>query len=181
MKKCLHLGCGSRLFPSTTEKQWINLDLQPPSHHIPHNVTVVKGDFLKLTTLFPSETFAYIFSNHVLEHISTHDLVGLLYQMRMVLKDDGRIDVRVPNMLRILERYDEGCRQGDLDFPETVSVETRIFCTEQETRHRSVWTRNSARALLEMDGLFEVVHIRQEEHKEATMEIEMVPKPGGLV
>lgn len=49
----------------------------------------------------PSESITHIHSNHVVEHLSQHDLVRNLSEYKRILKKEGIISIRCPNALGV--------------------------------------------------------------------------------
>lgn len=82
----LHLGCGKHLL-----KGWLNTDLYPSQKKIFH---------LDATRNFPfnDEYFEYVFSEHMIEHISYHHGIHMLKECYRVLKVGGKIRVTTPDL-----------------------------------------------------------------------------------
>lgn len=89
----LHIGCGGNILID-----WLNSDLFPYSDSILH---------LDATNTFPfaNDTFDFIFSEHVIEHISySHGLV-MLSECYRVLKNNGKIRISTPNLSFLMDLY----------------------------------------------------------------------------
>jgi predicted SAM-dependent methyltransferase len=82
----LHIGCGNNAMPG-----WLNTDYFPNSHDIM---------YLDATQAFPfkDETFDYIFSEHMIEHIPYGDGQKMLAECCRVLKPSGTIRISTPNL-----------------------------------------------------------------------------------
>ena len=175
-KAKLHLGCGCKIFHSSTKEEWYNLDMNPPSECLDKKDTIIKGDILALTGLFPVKTFDEIYSEFVFEHLPLSAIFDLLYQMWLILKDDGIIIVKVPNFLHIIKTFEEDCQEEGEDYSTLEGIALRVFCTERESIHRSVWTPASGRKYLEMDNLFRVTLADLASDKDGTMTYRMIKK-----
>jgi predicted SAM-dependent methyltransferase len=77
---------------------WLNLDLLPKSHE------VVYMDATK-TFPFPSGSIDYIYTEHMIEHISFSDAQFMIAECFRVLKPQGRIRVSTPNLAYIVSLY----------------------------------------------------------------------------
>lgn len=57
---------------------------------------------------FNNDYFEEVYASNVLEHVSHADVPAVLYEWVRVLKKNGRIEIRVPNMKWICEQYVRG-------------------------------------------------------------------------
>lgn len=89
----LHLGAGF-----TPLDGWLNSDISPTSEEI---------FFLDVTESFPFDdnSFSYIFSEHLLEHITYVHARFMLLESYRVLKPGGRIRFATPDIRRLVELY----------------------------------------------------------------------------
>jgi predicted SAM-dependent methyltransferase len=100
MKK-LHLGCGRNLLSG-----WINTDN--------HNLSQKHQNFLRTHTIhlditehfeLESNSIDYVFSEHVIEHITYRDAVNMLTESYRVLKPGGKIRISTPDLNFLIEMY----------------------------------------------------------------------------
>ena len=84
----LHLGCGTNLLTG-----WLNTDLDP---HRSARTTM----HLDATRRFPFKdgTFDYVFSEHMIEHISYADGVRMLSECYRVLRSGGTVRISTPDL-----------------------------------------------------------------------------------
>ncbi|HSD74460.1 MAG TPA: methyltransferase domain-containing protein [Steroidobacteraceae bacterium] len=89
----LHIGCGDHLLDG-----WLNADLFPRSPLVLH---------LDSTEPFPFDDgqFDYIFSEHMIEHISYPQGLQMLSQCHRVLKRNGTIRISTPSLPFLIELY----------------------------------------------------------------------------
>jgi predicted SAM-dependent methyltransferase len=87
----LHIGCGEHLLSG-----WLNTDHQPELPMVMH---------LDASQHFPfrEETFDYIFSEHVIEHISYRDGVKMLAECFRVLKRSGKVRISTPDLAFLID------------------------------------------------------------------------------
>jgi predicted SAM-dependent methyltransferase len=94
-EKKLHLGCGGNILQG-----WLNSDYFP-----------VRPDILHLdatkTFPLPADSFDYIFSEHMIEHISYNDGLVMLRESFRVLKAGGKIRLSTPNIKFLIDLYAE--------------------------------------------------------------------------
>ena len=89
----LNLGCGSDY-----KKGWVNVDFDKN----------VKADaYFDLGKHFPLKKsgFDYILLQDVLEHFTKEGAKALLEKCREVLSAEGRMEVRVPNLIQIIKQF----------------------------------------------------------------------------
>jgi predicted SAM-dependent methyltransferase len=89
----LHLGCGNNIIDG-----WLNSDLFPFSNHVVH-VDATK------TCPFDDETFGYVFSEHMIEHISYAQGQHMLKECFRVLKYGGKIRISTPDLSFLISLY----------------------------------------------------------------------------
>jgi predicted SAM-dependent methyltransferase len=89
----LHVGCGNNVLDG-----WLNSNYYPEASHILH---------LDATESFPmgNDEFDYIFSEHMIEHISHADGLLMLNECFRLLKPDGKIRISTPNLLFLVDLY----------------------------------------------------------------------------
>ena len=89
----LHLGCGRNILPG-----WLNSDLEPGSSNIAR---------IDMTERLPFEDacFDYMFSEHVIEHLSYEQGLGMLCECHRVLRPGGRIRIATPDLAFLVDLY----------------------------------------------------------------------------
>lgn len=99
----LHLGCGNNIL-----QDWLNSDMVPCSD---------KVLLLDVTKCFPfsDESFDYIFSEHLIEHITYEQGLYKLAQCHRLLKPGGKLRVSTPNLEFLINmfRRDRTKREND--------------------------------------------------------------------
>ena len=91
--KKLQLGAGVTLLEG-----WLSTDINPRSD---------RSMYLDATKRFPfdSNTFDYIYSEHMIEHLSWHQGLHMLRECRRVLRPGGTIRIATPDLEVILSLY----------------------------------------------------------------------------
>lgn len=101
MKK-LHLGCGADL-----KENWINTDAFP--EQIKNKK--IRDQILKLdvTEIFPfnNDEFIFVYSEHMIEHLTYKQGLFMLKECYRVLKPGGILRIATPDILKILSLYNE--------------------------------------------------------------------------
>jgi predicted SAM-dependent methyltransferase len=87
----LNIGCGAHVLTG-----WLNTDYHPELPMVMH---------LDAKQRFPfsEETFNYIYSEHVIEHMSYSDGVKMLRECFRVLKTSGKIRISTPNLAFLVD------------------------------------------------------------------------------
>jgi len=128
----IHVGCGGEKFDG-----WENYDREVDiSRPLP----------------FQSESVDYMFSNHMLEHVTQQQGYRFLQECHRILKTGGVLRVGVPDIARILEMCsipqvfnDYAIERGG---SATIAVENVIFKFE----HQSIYTAELLDAMLRAIG-----------------------------
>lgn len=91
--KKLHIGCGENVIDD-----WLNSDFFPLSDKILQ---------LDATKAFPfsNESLDYIFSEHMIEHISYANGFAMLNECYRTLKNNGKIRISTPNLQFLIDLY----------------------------------------------------------------------------
>ena len=95
--KKLHIGCG----PTNLLDGWLNTDL------VAHNEKILSLDVLSGPFPFQDNSFDYIFSEHMIEHISYEHALVMLKECFRILKKGGRIRISAPNLDFLFKVYKE--------------------------------------------------------------------------
>jgi len=89
----LHLGCGGNILSG-----WLNTDLEPGSSNVAR---------IDLTEQLPFEdaSFDYMFSEHVIEHLSYRQGLAMLCECHRVLRPGGRLRISTPDLAFLVDLY----------------------------------------------------------------------------
>jgi predicted SAM-dependent methyltransferase len=103
----LHVGCGSNVLPS-----WLNTDL------VPDNAGIA---MLNAGEPFPiaDNTFDYIYSEHLIEHLNFVQQLSFLKESYRILKTGGKIRIATPDfdfLTRLPEKRHEDFEKVYLDW-----------------------------------------------------------------
>ena len=81
----LHIGCGGNFL-----KGWLNTDL------VPENKNIAALDASKIFPL-PSASFHYVYSEHLIEHLTFEQQLNFLKESYRILAPGGKIRIATPN------------------------------------------------------------------------------------
>jgi hypothetical protein len=166
MKRVLNVGGNSKAIPlPPVYLGWENvlLDIDPRGN------PDVLCDARELTRLSGGEYDA-VYCSHNLEHYYRHDVPKVLAGFRHVLKSEGFVNVRVPDMAEVMRRtVQEGLDIDDVLYqsaagPITVRDVIYGYGVEVERSgndffaHKTGFTRKSLQAALQASG-FPVVYV----------------------
>lgn len=91
--KKLHIGCQVNPIPG-----WLNVDLEPLDR------SIVIMDATKPFCL-GNDTFDYVFTEHMIEHIRFEEADYMLSECFRVLKKGGKIRISTPNLVFLMDLY----------------------------------------------------------------------------
>lgn len=88
----LQIGAGGNSLPG-----WLNTDIEPSAGQA----------YLDATKRFPAPhgSFNYIFSEHVIEHLTRENGVGMLKECYRILCPGGKIRIATPNLLTFVQLF----------------------------------------------------------------------------
>jgi predicted SAM-dependent methyltransferase len=103
-RKMLNIGCGANMLPG-----WLNTDFSPGDS---------RAVFLDATQRFPlkDESFDYVFSEHMIEHVPYDHALAMLGECHRVLRKGGRIRVATPDLRRIVGLFAEAKSDAEQEY-----------------------------------------------------------------
>jgi predicted SAM-dependent methyltransferase len=103
-EKKLHIGCGHN-----TLTGWLNSDYYPTQADVIH---------LDATKQFPlpSNSFDYVFSEHMIEHVNYNDGLKMLRESHRIMKPGGKIRISTPDLKFLIELYTDSKTQLQADY-----------------------------------------------------------------
>lgn len=97
----LHVGCGTRVLDG-----WLNADFSPRS------IDAIRIDATRPLP-FPDDTFQFIYSEHMIEHIDHQAGVAFAGEVARVLRPGGRFRVATPDLDRLLSLFVDPAERSD--------------------------------------------------------------------
>ena len=151
----LHLGCGRNML-----KGWINTDSKK---------SLENCGYLDVTEKFPFDdnSVDYIFSEHMIEHISLQDGKFMLEESFRVLKSGGKIRTSTPDLKFLIELYNDNktdLQKRYIDYTINhpaydVSTEVDTYIINNFVRawgHVFIYDEKTLKTLLESVGFTDV-------------------------
>src|SRR5690348_12554518 len=112
MPRFLHVGCG-RARKRNTIKPFASPDWEEVTLDIDEGVGPDIVDRLPELARVASGSFDAVYSSHCIEHLYPHEVPGAFEAFHRVLRSDGILIVRTPDLQAIGERL----ASGDIDTP----------------------------------------------------------------
>jgi len=107
-RKTLNVGCGERTFEEYPEGyKCINYDERSELE----NLDMV-GDVRTLP--YPNKYFDYLLCSDIIEHFPIKETVTILTEWKRVLKIDGIIEFRLPDLYSICKQYMQGTKNAKI-------------------------------------------------------------------
>ena len=145
---------------------WLNSDIEP----------VHKEIYLDATKPypFPDGTFQYVFSEHVIEHVSWEAGVAMLKECYRVLAMGGKVRIITPNLKKFMQLMTHGADPEGQRFiaaklrlhgwPDTAVAEAYIFNKQvREWGHQFLYDPATLRKSLELAGFKQISEYRVDE------------------
>ncbi len=128
----LHFGCGTRCLDG-----WLNADLSPRTNE---SIRLDATEPLP----FPDETFAYVYSEHMIEHVDYLDGRGLLSEWLRVLRPGGRLRVSTPDLERLLALFAgrDGWTEDERRYAELIAERHVSGVSAEDVRAAHVLNNN---------------------------------------
>jgi len=92
VKKCLNLGCGTRVSKSTKTEEWTNLDIT-----YNEGVDILWNCARGLP--FNKDTFDFVLMSHLIEHLTTEEIQAVFTELFRVCKHKAKIKIDTPYWL----------------------------------------------------------------------------------
>jgi predicted SAM-dependent methyltransferase len=163
----LQIGAGPSNLPG-----WLNSDIEPAGEQI----------YLDATARFPfpSQSFQYIYSEHLIEHLEFPEGFAMLQECHRVLAPGGRVRIATPDLEKFIALFQTEKSQEQKDYialkldyhglPRIHSPETLILNDEMRNfGHRFLYSRGQLRSCLEAAGFREVTEHRVRESPDAML------------
>lgn len=157
----LHLGSSNNFM-----KGWLNSDLMP---HNGFDSNANAYIYLNATKPFPLEdnTFDYVFSEHMIEHISYPEGGMMLQECYRVLRPGGKIRIATPDLEVILGLYSSAKTPEQKEyiawitdrFLPNIDEYNEVFVINNAFRnwgHKFIYNREVLKDLLERTGFKEI-------------------------
>lgn len=145
MKKTLNLGCGEKTYTEyPSGYSCTNFDIRDLK-----GVDVV-GD-IKDLSMFDDEEFDFLYASDVLEHEPISNTENILNEWKRVLKKNGILEIRVPNLKTICEKYLKGIHDAKLTSWLMMGANTY-----RENNHFIIFDRTWLKSIIESIGFKEI-------------------------
>jgi len=118
----LQIGCGSYALPG-----WLNVDVRSRRGILPIDATKQLP--------FPNASFRFVFSEHMIEHITYAQGYKMLSEIFRVLVPGGRVRIATPDMASLFRLYHEDSTELHRRY---IKWATERFCKEQPATSVSV-------------------------------------------
>ena len=101
--KKLHIGCGTNILEG-----WLNTDLK-------HNDEVL---YLDAAAQFPflSESFDFVYSEHLFEHLKVEQQLNMLSESYRILKEGGIMRIATPDLAFLFKIYDKPTKMETSEY-----------------------------------------------------------------
>ena len=122
----------------------------------------------------PDRSFRYIFGEHVIEHLTYEQALGMLKECHRVLEPGGKVRIATPNLLKFIELFQEPKTAEMRQFmkrklewhfwPQTPEPECYILNRQlRDWGHQFVYTPEMLRASFENAGFRDIREFRSGE------------------
>jgi predicted SAM-dependent methyltransferase len=160
-EKTLNLGCGENVLAG-----WLNVDFDPLSKEVV---------YLDATARFPlpDGVFDFIFSEHMIEHVSYAHAEHMLRECFRIMKAGGRIRISTPDLKFLMELYGDDKSPLQEEYVRRTAEEAGIKALDthvinrfvREWGHLFIYDEKALRIALEQAGFAEIERCALNESK----------------
>jgi predicted SAM-dependent methyltransferase len=160
-EKKLNLGCGENVLEG-----WLNVDFDPLSKEVV---------YLDATAKFPlpDGVFDFIFSEHMIEHVSYAHAEHMLRECFRIMKAGGRIRISTPDLKFLMELYRTDKSPLQEEYVRRTAEEAGIKALDthvinrfvREWGHLFIYDEKALRIALEQAGFAEIERCTLNESK----------------
>lgn len=148
--KGLKLNLGSR---NNLLKGYINIDFSGDFD----SSNFKKMDILSIDDYFLAGTVSEIKAVHFMEHLTHQQVTVLMYKLWCLLIPAGVLEIITPDFYNLISYYKDKHKNGD--FSDVDILHIKVFDTEEETFHKTVWYEEIGKYYLEREGFFSVKEV----------------------
>jgi predicted SAM-dependent methyltransferase len=160
-EKTLNLGCGENVLAG-----WLNVDFDPLSDEVV---------YLDATARFPlpDGAFDFIFSEHMIEHVSYTHAEHMLRECFRIMKAGGRIRISTPDLKFLMDLYRDDKSPLQEEYVRRTAEEAGIKALDthiinrfvREWGHLFIYDEKALRIALEQAGFTEIERCALKESK----------------
>lgn len=160
-EKKLNLGCGENVLAG-----WLNVDFDPLSAEVV---------YLDATARFPlpDGVFDFIFSEHMIEHVSYAHAEHMLRECFRIMKAGGRIRISTPDLKFLMDLYRDDKSPLQVEYVRKSAAEGGIKALDthvinrfvREWGHLFIYDEKTLRIALEQAGFAEIERCALNESK----------------
>lgn len=143
----LNLGCGNAL-----KEGFHNIDVLYLSDSVTEGYTYLCENVMRINEIYRAESVDQVVAEHLFEHLTHYEITTLLFKIHSVLKPGGILSIVTPDFIRLINDLKKQTSQGDFSFLDIAHL--KIFSTEDETMHRTIWYDDVGVWYLTREGLF---------------------------
>lgn len=147
----INLGCGNEIL-----SDFVNIDLAVSSIFSSEAI-VIRMNAMDIDKYFMAGSVEEIVSRHFFEHLSHEQITILLYKLWKILVPSGKLQITVPDFYGIIEYFKK--KHEEQKFETVDILHSRIFASEEESPHRSIWSAEIARHYLLRESFFTIEDI----------------------
>lgn len=166
--KKLHIGCGENILSG-----WLNSDLSP------HSDKVIPIDATDMFSL-ENDMFDYIFSEHMIEHISYSNGLAMLSESHRILKHGGKLRISTPDLQFLIDLYQKNPSKLQKEyikwatdcFIKNAPYYDDIFVINNFVRdwgHLFIYDEKTLRSSLENVGFTKIIRLELNESKDEAL------------
>ena len=152
--KCLNLGCGLDKRKSTSEEEWVNVDVRPEVE------PDVIWDMEDTPYPFKDGEFDLVLLKDALEHVSWRKIDDVIEEVKRILKPGGRLIIQCPDLEAIATKVILDTKLGS-DYK---AVSYWVYGSGDygpPSFHRAGFTMKAMRRLLKAHG-FVVIRLQND-------------------
>jgi predicted SAM-dependent methyltransferase len=115
------------------------------------------ANIMDIDLYFKAGSVTEIVANHFFEHLTHEQITKLLYKLWNLLTPGGMLKITTPDFYWLIRHYKEKHQREDFSDVDILNI--KMFDTQEETFHKSVWYEEIGKYYIEREKFFCVLTI----------------------
>lgn len=156
----LNLGCRNNILEGYANIDFDNIQIKIDNSFQTKDApetSLWKMNIMDIDKYFKAGTVSEIVATHFFEHLTHQQITILMYKLWCLLKENGTLTITTPDFHALINMYKK--LHEKKDFSDVDILHIKMFDTEEESFHKTVWYEEIGVYYLEREHFFEITEI----------------------